>query len=331
MEEVEVTPVDDEPTRESLPVYGPELPPTPKKAKRRMSRFERSALLLTVFVWTAAVWAALIIALMLDDQQLWRQLWSDSEAAVPVTATSWLPAQSRDQGQATPTPTRVVQPETISATTMTPTPTITSPVSLLRPPNQEAQAASIVQPPATVEPPAPEVLVEPTPVFNWPPPVAPPPTLTPDEALRTPSRIVIDSVAIDEAIIPVGWETVERDGQPTSAWIVADDAVGWHQNSALPGDPDNLVLSGHSNIGGEVFRSLGDIQQGAEIVLLAGDQEYRYQVTETTIVKEAGESPETRLKNARWIAPTGAEQLTLVTCWPYPLSTHRFIVVASPL
>jgi len=37
-----------------------------------------------------------------------------------------------------------------------------------------------------------------------------------------------------------------------------------------------------------------------------------------------------RQENARWIAPTDDERLTLVTCWPYTNNTHRVVVVAKP-
>jgi len=37
-----------------------------------------------------------------------------------------------------------------------------------------------------------------------------------------------------------------------------------------------------------------------------------------------------RRQNARWIAPTTDERLTLVTCWPYTGNSHRLIIVAKP-
>jgi sortase A len=146
-----------------------------------------------------------------------------------------------------------------------------------------------------------------------------------------PGHLVIEAVGIDAPVVPVGWHTVEQDGQLTSAWEVAEYAAGWHQNSALPGEVGNMVLSAHSNISGEVFRFLPEVKQGDRIKVYVGEQIFEYEITETTIVKESGEPPAVRRQNARWIAPTPDERLTLVTCWPYPYSTHRFIAVAKPL
>ena len=176
-----------------------------------------------------------------------------------------------------------------------------------------------------------ELVPSPATPVPWPPPAAPPPPLTLEQLTAIPTRLVIESVGIDSVVVPVGWYTAEQDGQLTSVWEVAEFAVGWHQNSALPSEQGNVVMSAHSNISGEVFRNLSEVSKGDKIVIYVDEQTVEYEITLTTIVKEAGESIETRQQNAKWIAPTNEAQLTLVTCWPYPYSTHRFIVVATPL
>ena len=50
----------------------------------------------------------------------------------------------------------------------------------------------------------------------------------------------------------------------SSEWIVPTKAAGWHMNSALPGHTDNVVLSGHHNIEGKVFRYVVDLEPGDE-------------------------------------------------------------------
>ena len=131
----------------------------------------------------------------------------------------------------------------------------------------------------------------------------------------------------------MGWEVVERDGDWVSEWMVPEDAAGWHLNSALPGHNENVVLSGHHNIKGKVFRYVVDLNPGDEVTLYVGDTPYTYYVTEKYILKEAGMPLRTRKKNAQWIMPSGDERLTLVTCWPceWPGNAHRVIVVAPPL
>jgi sortase A len=118
-------------------------------------------------------------------------------------------------------------------------------------------------------------------------------------------------------------------GQTGSVWVVPDEAAGWHQNSALPGHDGNVVLSGHHNMGAEVFRYLVDLEAGDEIVLKADGRDYRYRVTDVFILPERGVSDEQRQQNALWIMPTNTERLTLVTCWPYNDNSHRVIVLAD--
>jgi sortase A len=114
-------------------------------------------------------------------------------------------------------------------------------------------------------------------------------------------------------------------------WNVVDTFVGWHQTSKLPGAAGNVVLNGHHNIKGEVFRYLVDVEEGDRVILYAQDNIHYYQVTEKHILKEKGEPIEVRQQNARWIGPTQDERLTLITCWPYTNNTHRLIVVAKPV
>jgi sortase A len=145
-----------------------------------------------------------------------------------------------------------------------------------------------------------------------------------------PDRIVIPAIDLDAPVVPIGWHVEEQGSRKVSVWDVPDSAAGWHRTSAYPGHSGNVVLNGHHNIRGEVFRYLIDLEPQASILLYVGDKIFYYRVTEKQIFKERGEPPEVRYQNAQWIAPTSHEQLTLVTCWPYTSNTHRLIVVARP-
>jgi sortase A len=142
---------------------------------------------------------------------------------------------------------------------------------------------------------------------------------------------VAGSINLDTPVIETGWEQMEKDGVMTNVWIVADYAAGWHNNSALPGEGGNIVLSGHHNIKGEVFRYIVELEVGDTVSLFVGDQQYDYAVTDKFIVKDKGEPDSVRRANAKWIGPFNEERLTLVTCWPYNNNTHRVIVIAKPL
>jgi sortase A len=111
---------------------------------------------------------------------------------------------------------------------------------------------------------------------------------------------------------------------------VPENAAGWHANSALPGHGSNVVLSGHHNLGAEVFRYLVDLEVGDQIILQADGRDYPYTVTDHFILPERGIPAEQRQQNAQWILPTVDERVTLVTCWPYSDNSHRLIVIAKP-
>ncbi|MFQ5886212.1 MAG: sortase [Anaerolineae bacterium] len=113
-------------------------------------------------------------------------------------------------------------------------------------------------------------------------------------------------------------------------WEIADYAVGWHKNSAYSGNGGNIVLSGHHNIKGEVFRYLLNLSQSDKVILYVGKKPYHYRVAQKVLLRERGMPLEVRRQNAEWIAPTDHERLTMVTCWPYSSNTHRLIVVAFP-
>jgi len=130
---------------------------------------------------------------------------------------------------------------------------------------------------------------------------------------------------------PVGVVAVTQGGQTTLQWQVPDGyVVGWHESSAVPGQGGNIVLNGHHNISGQVFRYLVNLRPGDVITVYVGEQSYNYIISERHILLEEGQPLAVRLKNAQWIQPTADERLTLVTCWPYTSNTHRLIVVARP-
>ncbi len=116
-----------------------------------------------------------------------------------------------------------------------------------------------------------------------------------------------------------------------NAWEVADYAAGHNYNSANPGEGGNIVLAGHNNWRGEVFRYLEFLKPGDTIQLwtLSG-KEYDYRVTDIQKLLETGVSMAQHIKNAQVMNPTDHEQLTLITCWPYTTYTHRLIVTALP-
>lgn len=159
------------------------------------------------------------------------------------------------------------------------------------------------------------------------------PTATPTAAPSLPEppiRIVAAAINLDAPVIPVGWKQITQNGIATSVWEVADFAGGWHNNSAALGQPGNIVISGHHNTQGEVFRYVVDLKPGDRVLLFSSQQAYTYTVESRFILRDKGMSDEVRRDNARWIGAFPDDRVTLVTCWPYNTNTHRVIVVAKP-
>jgi sortase A len=147
-----------------------------------------------------------------------------------------------------------------------------------------------------------------------------------DHKPNLPSRIVriaSPNIRLDTSV----YEVYAAKG----VWEVADYAAGHHYNSKNPGEGGNIVMAGHNNWRGEVFRYVVDLKPGNLIKVWTLDgKEHHYTVESVNKVLEAGATQAQRLKNAKVMDPTPTEQLTLITCWPYTTFTHRVIVVAKP-
>ena len=150
---------------------------------------------------------------------------------------------------------------------------------------------------------------------------------------KPPVRLVIPSLSMDWPIVPISWEMIPgKDGQSSAQWKVADYAVGHHQGTANPGEVGNVVLSGHDDWKGEVFRDLHKIQRGAEVTVYTDDQQFLYIVQDIKLVLEEGPdvTDAMRAANAAYMNPTPDPTLTMITCWPYGVDDHRIIVIAKP-
>jgi sortase A len=97
-------------------------------------------------------------------------------------------------------------------------------------------------------------------------------------------------------------------------------AVGHIPGTPLPGQPGNVVLTGHRDT---FFRPLRKIRPNDIIVLTTVQGEYHYRVVSTRVV-----SPD----NIAVLDASNGEILTLVTCYPFYFvgsAPNRFIVRAE--
>ncbi len=130
------------------------------------------------------------------------------------------------------------------------------------------------------------------------------PTPGPEQALG----IRIERIGVNAPVVPGDdWEALKR-------------GVGQHIGSADPGQNGNLVLSGHNDIYGEVFRHLDELQPGDEIVIFTASRTYTYKIVETRIVAPTA---------VEVLAPTPQATLTLISCYPYRVDTQRIVVIGE--
>jgi sortase A len=143
--------------------------------------------------------------------------------------------------------------------------------------------------------------------------------------------LVIRTSGLDIDVLPVGTKTIREGNVSKLVWDDVPNAGAFHKTSAYPGNAGNTVINGHRDIEGSVFRQLDRLEVGDEIVLYVGDMPYLYSVTETLVVPEAFATTEQRAQNLKLIGDMPEERLTLITCTPVGLATHRLLVIARPL
>jgi len=132
----------------------------------------------------------------------------------------------------------------------------------------------------------------------------PAPTPGPEHA----TRIRIAAIGVDAPVVEGDdWESLKR-------------GAGHHIGSANPGERGNCIVSAHNDIYGEIFRDLPDVELGDVIEAYTASQVYRYVATQKRVIEPTEISV---------MAPTSSPVLTLISCYPYGIDTHRIVVIAE--
>ena len=101
---------------------------------------------------------------------------------------------------------------------------------------------------------------------------------------------------------------------------VLSSALCHLEKTSYPGKIGNCCISGHRNyVFGKFFNRLNEIAVGDIVELETIDNTYRYQVYETLVVEP---------DNVKVLDSTGQKTLTLITCTPLFVGSHRLIVKA---
>lgn len=130
------------------------------------------------------------------------------------------------------------------------------------------------------------------------------PTASPEQAIR----IQISAIKVDAPVVQGdGWEQLKK-------------GVAQHLGTPNPGQTGNLVLSGHNDVFGEIFKDLDDLKAGDTVTLYTNQRLYTYVITGSEIVEPTEVSV---------MAPTSDPTLTLISCYPYLVDNKRIVVTAK--
>lgn len=132
----------------------------------------------------------------------------------------------------------------------------------------------------------------------------PVPTSSPQQAIR----MQIPAISVDQSVVQGdGWEQLKK-------------GIGQHIGSSNPGQDGNMVVAGHNDIFGEIFRDLDKLKTGDQIVVYTATRAYTYVVSNSEIVEP------TRVDVMN---NTTAPTLTLISCYPYRVDNKRIIITAT--
>lgn len=132
-------------------------------------------------------------------------------------------------------------------------------------------------------------------------------------ALR-PTQVRIPRIGVNTEVVGAGFSYGEWD-------VPRYTAAHYWPVSAYPGSAGNIVIAGHVGYRGIIFNALPNVRAGDEVFVAVGGQDRRYVVREVLTLLPA----ETWVMN-----PTQSETLTLITCVPIGVYSHRLIVRAEP-
>lgn len=121
-------------------------------------------------------------------------------------------------------------------------------------------------------------------------------------------RIQIPAIDVDAPIVHGDdWEQLKK-------------GVAHRADTPNPGQTGNIVLSGHNDVFGEVFRYLEELKPGDEIIVYTSQRSFTYTISGWDLVEPT---------QVDVMDPTPNATITLISCHPYLVDNHRIIVKGS--
>jgi sortase A len=142
----------------------------------------------------------------------------------------------------------------------------------------------------------------------------------------------IPAIDLNTSIIEISpTEKTAWDGSKKYIWEPVSSLPGHFNTSGYPGEGRNIVFIGHNNIQGEVFKRLDQLNSGDKVLLFTENGKHRYKVKEKIIIPYLGNESAADLQLQAYAAPQSKEMVTLISCWPYAINSHRIVVIAKSI
>jgi len=124
------------------------------------------------------------------------------------------------------------------------------------------------------------------------------------------ARILAPGIGLDAIVVEL-WGLDDADNLKRGP--------GHIPGTAYPGQPGNMVISGHRTTYGAPFRHIEQLSAGDEIIIMTADNRYVYEVYEQRIVLPS---------DLTVLEQTGEPKLTLTACHPWYSAAQRIVVIA---
>jgi sortase A len=123
-------------------------------------------------------------------------------------------------------------------------------------------------------------------------------------------RIVIPRIEVDSIVVELaGLDDLEN----------LNKGPGHIPGTAWPGEPGNMVISGHRTTYGAPFNRIDELEPGDEIIIYTASGRFDYAVSETLVVVPTDLSV---------LDQAGETRLTLTSCHPEFRASNRIVAVA---
>ena len=147
-----------------------------------------------------------------------------------------------------------------------------------------------------------------------------------------PIRLRIESIGLNSRVEPLNAQLIQQ-SDTSATWIWPDPGytVGHYAVSGRPSENKNIVLTGHNNWKGQVFRNLPSLKVDDTIILSTADDDFYYAVVETVIIPYRSDPVKGEAELWKYLGVQAGERLTLTSCYPFYTNADRIVVIAEPI